>query len=650
MKKIVFLSISFLFLTSALLFAELPYERAGKDRHQYFATEPRVLGFTGSKVDIVFETTHPTPAASVSYGIILPDGKTTTELYRTTRGERLKGCKLTKKHRITIDISYLEQPRYGDDFEKNHGGIVVYKVSGFDPKAGFVQYYKGKLAYRRSGKVRRGKYSLIPAIIEGPFIDCVTHNSAVISWRTDRKCRGYVEIKEKYGRKYRKIYGRYGRENEIKITSLKPSRYYTYRVYPSSRTFPSYSYTFKTAPKPGSRKPFKFVFLSDGRNGTGSGEQNWNGVNVKSISKLLNLSERENPSLIIFGGDLINGYSSDTFHTKSQFRTFKKVTQRVGSWIPIYEAIGNHEVSGDYYKLPDPELKGRKFLAFKDKSEKSGKNMEKIFSDLFVNPRGSVYGIGEPKRERRDDIKYKSLSRGPNYGETVYSFNYDNIHFVVLNSNYWTTAVSGARWSSRRFADKEGTFWALYLLSGNREGYIMKEQRKWLKRDLDRAQKDKNIDWIIAIFHEPIFPNGGHLGDCMYWGKWGHGELGGLNERDKPLGDVGDMRNEMVNIFMEHPKTLAVLTGDEHNYSRMIVDNRIEKEYSGKFWQIISGGAGAPFYMEDKSTKWNRSVEAFLPYNHFCLFEVNGKKIALKVISSTGRMVDFVKNMADIKR
>ena len=331
---------------------------------------------------------------------------------------------------------------------------------------------------------------------------------------------------------------------------------------------------------------------------------------------------------------------------ESQLETWKRLVQPVGAYIPIYEAMGNHEQLGNYYKVSDPTRKDAFMLLFSDREREE--SAEAYFAREFVNPQGSVYGFAAPQPEVRSP-GLAGPQTGPGYVENVYSFNYGNAHFVVLNSNYWYTGHRNATGFSRKYADKEANNIALKHLGGNREGYIRANQLEWLERDLQAAQDDPNIDWAFLIFHEPAFPNGGHVRDTMYWGVSGKGEVGGYNESDAPLGDVVDMRNRFWKIVAKYNKVLAVLCGDEHNYSRTRVDSTVHPDYQFPVWQIISGGCGAPYYVQDKSVPWVGQVESFAISKHYCLFAVDGIQVRLTVYSDSGQILDHVEDLAVIK-
>ena len=608
---------------------------------RFLTREPVVTGFDGASAIVEFETMLPTPGACVYYGVIVPEEELGFPRYRKIAKESLpKGGKSVTKHRIKIDVSKLESIYYDTGLIENRGGEIVYRIEAFDPRLLASRFYDRRFRYVRKGDPKTGTYSTCVTLTEGPFVDCLTHDSAVISWETDSACRGAVLIKRAEIADEAD-----SSRHEILISGLKPDTRYVYRVRYCPDAGISREYSFRTALEPGSKRPFKFGFMSDGRRGVGGGERSQNGVNEKVLTEFITALYYKGAHFICFGGDLVNGYTSEMSDLESQFKTWKRIVQPVGARIPIYEAMGNHEQVGNFYRVSDLIEKNEYYLLFADREGEG--STEACFAREFVNPPGSVYGFGVPMPEERV-FGVGGAQTGPSYVENVYSFNYGNAHFVSLNTNYWYT---GQRYApSRKFAYKEAIIISLKHLGGNREGYIRPNQLKWLEQDLQAAQDDKNIDCIFIYFHEPAFPNGGHLQDAMYWGTPGKGELGGYNDTNVPLGDVIDMRNRFWKVVAKHDKVLAVLCGDEHNYSRTRIDSSIHPDYLWPVWQIVSGGCGGPFYVQDKSVPWVNKVESFAMSKHFCLFTVDGDRVSITVYSDTGEILDHVEDLSSIKQ
>lgn len=603
------------------------------------AKEPIITGFEDSYAIVKFDTLIDTPAAIAYYGVPHTEGKLTTPRYRKSA----KGTHIDEnqtKHQIKMDISKLEDVHYDTGLIANNGGIIVYRIEIFDPRIQTTRAYDRQLRYKREGEPKTGKYTSLVTLTEGPFVDLVTHNSAIISWETDIPTKGTVLADNRQFLSLNPVI-----RHEVNLTKLKPNTLYSYQVNYGINTP---TYTFKTAPDQGMRTPFKFGFMSDSRAGVGGGERAQNGVNAKDLGRFAIELYNKKADFVCFGGDLINGYTSDVQDYEAQLETWKRTIQPVAANIPFYESIGNHEQVGTYYKVVTPNLKQDEYyIQF---TGTVGENSaEAIFAKEFVNPQGSQYGLGIPKPENKGSSEMGGVDVGPSYSENVYSFTYSRVHFISLNSNYWSTGYRSLSEFGQKSQDKTAINLALKHLGGNREGYMLPNQIEWLKQELDAAQKDLNVDWIFIILHEPPFPNGGHVKDAMYWGTPGEGGTGGYNDKSVPLGDVLDMRNRFWKILSSKSKVLAVLCGDEHNYSRTLIDSSINPDFQFPVWQVISGGCGAPYYVQDKTVPWVDKVKAFAIDKHFCLFSVDGKRVGLEVYNDSSQLLDSIDNLTTIR-
>ena len=634
-----YIYIGLIFISIGVYAQEITLTSIDYREDMLLAKEPIITGFEDSYAIVEFDTLIDTPAAIAYYGVPHTEGKLTTPRYRKSA----KGIYLAEdqtKHQIKMDISKLEDVHYDTGLIANNGGIIAYRIEVFDPRIQTTRAYDRQLRYKREGEPKTGKYTSLVTLTEGPFVDLVTHNSVVISWETDIPTKGTVHADN---RDFLSLNP--GIRHEVQLTKLKPNTAYAYQVNYGINTP---TYTFKTAPDQGTRTPFKFGFMSDSRAGVGGGERAQNGVNAKDLGRFAIELYNKKADFVCFGGDLINGYTSDVQDYEAQLETWKRTVQPVAANIPFYESIGNHEQVGKYYKVVAPHLKQDEYyIQF---TGTVGENSaEAIFAKEFVNPQGSHYGLGIPKPENKGSSNMGGADVGPSYLENVYSFTYSRIHFISLNSNYWSTGYRNLSAFGQKSQDKTAINLALKHLGGNREGYIMANQMEWLKQELDAAQKDLNVDWVFIILHEPPFPNGGHVKDAMYWGVPGEGGTGGYNDKTVPMGDVLDMRNRFWKIVSSKSKVLAVLCGDEHNYSRTLIDSSINPDFQYPVWQVISGGCGAPYYVQDKSVPWVDKVKAFAIDKHFCLFSVDGKRVGLEVYNDSSQLLDTIDNLSIIR-
>ena len=595
---------------------------------------PSVIGFEGPRAIIEFETSVPTPAAVIHFGPLTLAGDVREALFRKVAGEELESSETATVHRIEVNVSRLESSSYDLHYIEDGGGEVAYRVEVYDPRWGSAGLYDRRFRYTREGPRKTGEYALASTITFGPFVDLVGPDSFVISWETDVPARGAVVLADT-------TFADPGVSltHEVVVDGLRPDSDYEYRVRYGPDDALAGPFGVRTAPEDGAAG-CRFAYASDSRGGAGGGEYELEGVNHATFKAILAGAVSREADLMLFGGDLVNGYTTSEAAFRSQLDSWKRAAGSVAFSLPIYEGVGNHEQLGDYLAAQEPGHPDNRFIVHRDRE--GSESLESVFSSEFTNPTGSCYGFCPRPEERALD---GVVVAGPDYDETVYSFNRGNCHFISVNTNYWFTGVMYDGTTVRFPSDQEGTALALRLVGGNREGYVLPHQLEWLEQDVAAAQADDNIDWIFVFSHEPAFPNGGHLYDAMFWGKPGKGHEGGLNDHAVPLGDVIDMRNRFWGVLAHSPKVVAFMCGDEHNYSRTLIDTDVDPGFAHPVWHIVSGGAGAPFYAQDKSVPWVDKVAAFAPVNHYCVFDANLESVSLRVYAANGALLDEVPDL-----
>jgi hypothetical protein len=460
--------------------------------------------------------------------------------------------------------------------------------------------YDGKL--RLTGK---GPFEVDTSITEGPLLNLLTHESAVVYFKTNYPCIAKVIVNDR----------EFSDENvaalhEISISGLEPDTIYDYTVVCAGY---EETHTIQTAPKPGSQMPFTFAYASDGRGNAGGGERDIKGVNSYMLKKLAALSEYYDVRFFQFTGDLIDGYTTDPGEINLEYANWKRTIEPYAHSMPFVAGFGNHETLLHYFR-------GEKTGATVDKFPYETVSSEAIFAENFVNP------LNGPESE--DGSRYDpdpNTIDFPSYKENVFCYTYDNVAMISLNSNYWySPSIKGVP-----------------HIGGNLHGYIMDNQLEWLKETLEILEKDNNIDHIFVTIHTPIFPNGGHVRDDMWY-------RGDNTPRPYIAGDpvekgIIERRDQLLDLMMNHStKVVASLTGDEHNYSLLRVHENLPiypDGYTGKkltkfrpFWHINNGAAGAPYYGRE-DTPWSDYVEEFSTQNALVLFHVHGKNIKVEVIN-----------------
>jgi len=458
-----------------------------------------------------------------------------------------------------------------------------------------------------------GPFQVEPSIIEGPFVNLLTHRGATISFETSVP----IKTKIKIGRHVFQDAAA-DTHHEIAITKLKSDRDYQYTI-----TYGNISdtYSFHTAPKPGSRKPFTFGYASDGRGNTGGGERNIKGTNAYIMKRIAVLASYKKARFFQFTGDFIGGNKTDSESMNLEYANWKRAIEPFAHYIPYIPGFGNHESFWIWFSNGEKRAIIENF-PFAEQSSGA------LFARNFVNP------LNGPESE--DGAIYDPDPNSidfPPYAETVFYYTYDNIAMVVLNADYWYAP----------------TLWRTPEHSGNLHGYLMDNQLVWLKTTLQTLEKDNDIDHIFITQHTPVFPNGGHVINAMWWS-------GDNTKRPwiagKPVAQgIIENRDEYLDIIMNHSsKVIAVLTSDEHNYHRLRLSSDMpiylenyDKPKLTKFRPITfitNGAAGAPYYGQEQ-TLWTDYVDMFSSQFAVVFIHVEGKKVWGEVINpDTMELID----------
>ncbi|MCP4707806.1 MAG: hypothetical protein GY869_04210, partial [Planctomycetes bacterium] len=315
---------------------------------------------------------------------------------------------------------------------------------------------------------------------------------------------------------------------------------------------------------------------------------------------------------IQFTGDMVDGYTSGEGEIMLEYANFKRAIEPFAHYFPLIAGCGNHEILMYQFSQTKPRARIDRFPF-------DSVSTEAVFARNFVNP-----GQG-PVSE--DDAVYDlepGITNFPPYAETIYYYTYDNIAMVVLNSNYW--------YATSTYRVQTG---------GNPHGYVMDNQLAWFKTTLELLEIDANIDHVFVTIHTPLFPNGGHLDDDMWWD--GDNSVRPYVSGKPVECGIIERRDHLLDLMMNHStKVQAILVGDEHNYNTLRIDQTMSiypPEYPHQkltrirpLWQITNGAAGAPYYGQEEAP-WAANVRAFTTQNALVLFHVDGRSVTCEVIN-----------------
>ena len=536
-----------------------------------FATAPWST-LEGRELVVRFVTHASTGAAIVYAGVRLAGDPLAPPRYRSYATE--KRARRGTKHELRMGIDRILDPARDVDGALARGfGELAWQVELPYPNVGSTVLTNGRIAFRVDGN----RLVPQPTVVLGPLVHQVTETSAIVSFETSAPVTAVVGV----GESAVASSAQPSRRHEVTVSGLKANTRYPYRVVISDghETALASPRTLTTT-TPG---PLTIAIMSDSRSGVGPGMRSYNGVNAIVLSTLFVGALRNNAEAIFFPGDLIDGYFAHADDYDSQLRSWLSAAEGVHGQLPVYTGMGNHEALVDVWSDG---------VVLDKPGERSA---EAHFAALMVNPKGA------PSPERPG---------APTYSESVYAVDIKGVHFVMLNTNYWYTRQPG-------HARHDG--------KGNREGMLMEGQLRWLANDLTEARQ-RGVQHIVVMGHEPAFPAGGHARDGMWW----HGKIA----------EVNAMRERFWTLLAEH-RVLAYVSGDEHNYSRSLIGPETVPGASGSVHSIISGGSGAPYYAQDAPAAYADRVRAFSGQQHYTLWTFEtGQPPRLQVFGLTGGLIE----------
>jgi hypothetical protein len=515
------------------------------------------------------------------------------------------------------------------------GGVLGYRLDLLrirDGRPVHAGLFDGRVWFRYDSTGARP----VVSITEGPIVALLQSDHPewmVIAAETDRRSGAHVEV-EGVGTFVSPVTST---RHEIRITGLTPHTAYRYRFYAidGRDTAVTPWMPFRSAPEPGSGTAVTFAYAGDARQSPGGGDFGFLGVNRRVLARLAGDAYRRGICFFLFGGDLISGFANSIETTRMQLKSFKQGIAPFLYTTPLYSAIGNHE--NLLHQFDD----GSRYGIGMDRWPYDTESTEAVFAQELVQPENGP----EP------------LPGLPPYRETVFTLTYGPVRLIVFNNNYW--------WTSHNRIPEFG---------GSPEGYILPEQLSWIERELAKAASDTAVRYVLVLAHEPVFPGAGHVGDAMWHNGnntvRAHMVRDGGKPQPFPMGIV-DVRNRFWELVSGNPKVAAVLGSDEHNYQRLLIDAHTpvgvpaldDRDKNGRLddgvlspnrafgqptWFIISGGAGAPYYTQQRSP-WEGSLVRFTAQSHYVFFQADASRIGCRVYSINGQLLDEEQDLLKVK-
>lgn len=404
-------------------------------------------------------------------------------------------------------------------------------------------------------------------VIRGPYLQKGTPSSVVIKWRTATPTESVVDYGTSLGNLNQNVSDLTAKtEHEIELTGLLSDTQYYYEISNSAAVLiPEASDVyFNTHPVSGSTQLYRFWVLGD----PGTANNNQRAVR----NAYYNFIGTDHTDGILFLGD--NAYNDGT-DTEYQTAMFQNMYEDKLKNTIAWSTLGNHDGHSA------------------DSNTQTGP-----YYDIFTFPKNGESG---------------GMASGT---EAYYSFDYGNVHFIVLESYETDRSVGGAMYN-------------------------------WCQSDIQNTTQD----WIVALWHHPAYSKGSHNSDTE--------------------GPLIDMRQNFLPLLEANGVDL-VLSGHSHSYERSYFLNG-HYGNSGTFnssthtigangfgdGQISGTGAyvktdtgpdagkGAVYITAGSSGKISGgSLDHNAMYYSVsqlgsCVVEVDGNELTVKFVRETGAIEDF---------
>lgn len=547
--------------------------------------------------------------------------------YRTS-ADIIKG-----KARIELN-TYFDPNAHANANGWVNSGILGYRMELTKMRGGRPVYagiFDSRVFFRRHDSL----FVPIVSITEPPMVGLVESDHPdwmMISFTADRPCRGAIQVENS---------GFFADDNlterhDVRVRGLRPSTEYRYRAIAVAGEDSAATpwLRFRTAPPKGEGSVL-FAYAGDGRAASGGGEYDYVGVDRHVGMQIARQAFRQGAGFLLFGGDLVSGATNSIEEMQMEQIAFRETYASFLSARPLYCAIGNHEALRNTFDDGSP---GGLVM---DKWPYETSSAEAVFARMLIQPTNGP----------------KAPPGRPPYDETVYSFQYGSVKVIVYNDSYWVTSNNRTR-----------------QFGGCPRGYVLPDQVEWIRSEVRKGDADPTVRFIVMLSHSPLFAGGGHVSGSMWYN--GDNNLraysleGGTSVALGP--GVIEVRNELWKIACTSKKVAVVLGSHEHNYQRFLItkqtpvgvpskddlngngvldDGRIspDPDFSKPLWEVISGGAGAPYYTKEHAP-WSGSSKFFSAQYHYILFRADRKKLSMEVYNHNGQLLDWVNDLMAVRR
>lgn len=399
----------------------------------------------------------------------------------------------------------------------------------------------------------------------GPYLQMPSATAVTIRWQSEKEFTGVV----KYGpsiNTLNQVKREAGEndEHEIRLHNLKPATKYYYSIGDGKDIdIKGKDFWFKTAPNiyTAEKNTLQDVrFWITGDQGYPNKVQNQVRDAMFSWLEQNPRTGKESAPLDLWlttGDNAYRSGSNDQFQA-GFFEPYKTILRNTPVW-PVY---GNHDA--------------RRW----------------VFFDLFTFPtRGESGGLASGT-------------------EHYYSFDYANIHFVILDTQASDLSLEG-------------------------------EMLSWLKKDLEQTKQQ----WLITLFHHPPYTKGSHDSDSAYDSG---GRLIEVRENILPLLEAAgvDMVFTGHSHMYERSDLMNCHYGESSTFNKSMLRSKTKNNIYSKKEKGVSAYSGTIYTVIGSSSKVDEGPldHPALPHSYkeagSMIFDVKGEKLKAYFINKDGKVSD----------
>ena len=453
-------------------------------------------------------------------------------------------------------------------------------------------------------------------ILRGPYIQNLQSNSTVIRWKTSEPSitlLKYSDAKNTYEYQDRLL----NKEHLVRLTNLKSDTEYHYDIH--MQNSPSFikklsckllhpltkleaNCFFRTQANSNAYQAHIWVLGDPGTSGSKIFANRYKVTQLKVRDAYYQYRQDNHipkTDLILTLGDNVYDQGSEEAYKKGFFDVYREELAHT----PIYTTFGNHDAGLN-----------RRNLTFQARSYPYPNG---VYYDIFFNPENKA---------------------------AFYSFNYEGVHFIVLDSHdsFWE--------------DFNGSNYETVWVPGTEAKNKMLD---WLKQDL----ANNRSDWTIVAFHHPPFSLEGDSHELGIWQQWIKVNLVPILETyhvDLVLsGHAHNYQRRYPSISYKSESKTSVAESNKKRtlYYPSFTNNKIQQlaanisikptSKSKNYYTqgegiiyVILGSSGAAFQEVKKDIENNLSFVTAIQKEGSLILDANAKQLKIKFLSSENTILD----------